>query len=196
MKYLSLFFLLGLIALTGCVKQTRTVERISPNQQTDLSGRWNDTDSRLVAEEMVKDLINRPWRTEFMKENGGKKPTIIVGIVLNKSHEHIEAETFIKDIQRELINSGTVKIVQHGVFREKLREERADQQQYASPATQKKWGRELGADYMMFGTINSIVDSYNKEKAVYYQIDLELAHLETNQISWMGSKKIKKIINN
>lgn len=196
MKYLSLFFLLGLIALTGCVKQTRTVERVNPNQQTDLSGRWNDTDSRLVAEEMVKDLINRPWRTEFMKENGGKKPTVIVGIVLNKSHEHIEAETFIKDIQRELINSGTVKIVQHGVFREKLREERADQQQYASPASQKKWGRELGADYMMFGTINSIVDSYQKEKAVYYQIDLELAHLETNEISWMGSKKIKKIINN
>lgn len=169
---------------------------MNPNQQTDLSGRWNDTDSRLVAEEMVKDLINRPWRTEFMKQNGGKKPTVIVGIVLNKSHEHIEAETFIKDIQRELINSGTVKIVQHGVFREKLREERADQQQYASPESQKKWGRELGADYMMFGTINSIVDSYNKEKAVYYQIDLELAHLETNEIAWMGSKKIKKIINN
>ncbi len=195
MKYLSLFFLLGLFTMTACVQQTRTVQRVDPNSQTDLSGRWNDTDSRLVSEEMVKDLVNRPWRTEFMKANG-RKPVIIVGIIVNKSHEHIEAETFIKDIQRELINAGTVKIVQHGVFREKLREERADQQQNASPATQKKWGRELGADYMMFGTINSIVDQLGKEKAVYYQIDLELAHLETNEISWIGSKKIKKIIEN
>lgn len=195
MKYLSLFLLLSVLGITACVQQTRTVQRVDPNSQTDLSGRWNDTDSRLVSEEMVKDLVNRPWRSEFMKKHG-RKPVVIVGIVVNKSHEHIEAETFIKDIQRELINSGTVKIVQHGVFREKLREERGEQQQNASPETQKKWGRELGADYMMFGTINSIVDQLNKEKAVYYQIDLELAHLETNEISWMGSKKIKKIIEN
>ena len=58
--------------------------------------------------------------------------------------------------------------------------------------TAKKWGLELGADFMLQGTINSIVDSYKKEQVVYYQVDLELTNLETNEVVWMGDKKIKK----
>ncbi len=172
-----------------------SVTRISSDQQTDLSGRWNDTDSKLVAEEMSKDAIGRAWRSNFM---GSKKknPTIIVGSISNKSHEHIESETFIKDIQREFINSGTVRVVQNSELREAIRKERGDQQQFSSPETQKKFGRELGADYMMFGTINSIVDTYQNKKVVYYQINLELADLETNELVWIGEKKIKKFINN
>lgn len=176
-----------------CVNKGRTVTRVDAATQTDLSGRWNDTDSRLVAEEMTKDCINRAWRSDFFAKTG-KKPVIIVGLITNKSHEHIEAETFIKDIEREFINTATVRVVQNSVFRDKMRDERADQQQFASLETQKKWGKELGADFMMFGTINSVVDSYNKSKAVSYQINLELADMETNEIVWIGDKKIKKII--
>jgi uncharacterized protein (TIGR02722 family) len=189
-----IFSLLTVLVLAGsCTK--KTVTRVSPDQQIDLSGRWNDVDSRLVAEEMAKDMINRPWRNDFISRNN-KKPTIIVGVISNKSHEHIDALTFIKDLERECINTGTIRVVQNAEFREKLREERADQQQFASPETQKKWGRELGADYMVFGTINSIVDSEGKRKVVFYQINLELADLETNELVWIGDKKIKKYIVN
>lgn len=174
---------------------SRTVTRVNPNQQIDLSGRWNDTDSKLVAEEMIKDVAARPWRQNFF-DRAHKKPTVIVGSISNKSHEHIEAETFLKDIEREWINTGMVRVVQNAEFREKMRQERADQQNYASPETQKKWGKELGADYMMFGTINSVVDEYNRKKAVLYKINLELVDMETNEIVWLGDKEIKKFIQN
>lgn len=192
------FFKIAIVLLslgTGVSCTQKTVTRVSAEQQIDLSGRWNDVDSRLVAEEMSKDMLNRPWRENFFQKNG-KKPVIIVGMISNKSHEHIEAETFIKDIERELINTATVRVVQNAEFREKLREERADQQQFASPETQKKWGRELGADYMLFGHINSIVDQEGNRKVVFYQINLELADLETNELVWIGDKKIKKYIKN
>ena len=174
---------------------TRTVTRVDADKQIDLSGRWNDTDSRLVAEEMTKDMLNRPWRTDFEKVKG-KKPVFIVGVITNKSHEHIEAETFIKNIERECVNTGLVRVVQNSELREKMRIERADQQQFSSPETTKKWGREMGADYMLFGTINSIVDTYNKKQVTYYQINLELADMETNELVWIGEKKIKKYITN
>jgi PBP1b-binding outer membrane lipoprotein LpoB len=77
-----------------------------------------------------------------------------------------------------------------------MRQERADQQEFASPDTQKKWGRELGADYMMFGNINSIVDAINKKQVTYYQVNLELVDLETNEKVWIGEKQIKKYITN
>jgi len=176
----------------ACETQKK-VTRVDENQQIDLSGRWNDTDSRLVSEEMVKDGLSRIWLSDFL-ESKGKKPTLIVGIVKNKTSEHINTETFIKDIEREFINSGKVKLVQGGEAREELRKERADQNDFASTSTTKKWGLERGADFMLQGTVNSISDSNAKEKVVYYQVDLELTHLETNEKVWIGSKKIKKTI--
>jgi uncharacterized protein (TIGR02722 family) len=173
----------------------RTVTRVSPDKQIDLSGRWNDTDAKLVAQEMIKDALGRPWRESFFNKYN-KKPTVIVGIITNKSSEHIEADVFIKEIQKEFINSGTIRIVQNSEFREKMRAERADQGQYASPETAKKWGKELGADFMMFGTINSITDVYNKKRTVFYKVNLELTDMETNEIVWTGDKEIKKFIQN
>ena len=189
----SFLALTVLFVAAGCSQ--RTVTRVSPDQQIDLSGRWNDTDSKLVAEEMIRDVLNRPWREDFRRATN-ERPVVIIGLVTNKSHEHIESETFIKDMEREFINSGMVRVVQNSVFREKLREERADQQEFASPETQKRWGAELGADFMMFGTINSIVDSYNKEKVVLYKVNLELTNMETNEKVWIGDKEIKKFIKN
>ena len=123
-----------------------------------------------------------------------KKPTVIVGLVKNRSSEHIATETFINDIERELINSGKVRVVQGGEFRNELRAERADQQNNASLETVKKFGRELGADFMLQGTVNSISDSNNRTKLVYYQTDMELTSIETNEKVWLGTKKIKKVV--
>ncbi|MEK6476891.1 penicillin-binding protein activator LpoB [Catalinimonas sp. 4WD22] len=190
-KLLPLFILIALLSF-GCAK---TVTRVDTNSDIDLSGRWNDADSRRVAEALSESVIESAWREDFTNYNG-RKPVVIVGLMTNKSHEHIEAETFIKDIEREMIRSGTVRVVQNSVFREKLREERADQQEFASPETAKRWGAELGADFMMFGTINSIVDSEGKRQVTFYQVDLELANLETNEIVWLDGKKIKKYIVN
>ena len=187
----------GLIALAfiALTASCATVKRISATQTTDLSGRWNDTDSRLVAEEMIQDVVNRPWRDKFINERNNL-PVVLVGDILNKSHEHIEAETFIKDIERELINAKVARIVTHGVFKDKLRLERGDQQGNVAPETQKQFGRELGADFMLFGTINAIVDTKaaGRRKVVLYQINLELVDLETNEVVWIGDKKIKKYI--
>lgn len=192
MKRLTLIFTAAVLILTSC---SRSVTRVSPDQQIDLSGRWNDTDSKLVAEEMIRDVLSRPWITDFKAKNNDR-PVVIVGIIANKSSEHIESETFIKDVEREFINSGTVRVVQNSVFREKLREERAQQGDFASIETQSKWGAELGADFMMFGVITSVTDSYKKEKVVNYKVNLELASIETSEKVWIGDKEIKKYIKN
>lgn len=185
--------LIAATLLGGCAK--KVVTRIDPNQQVDLSGRWNDTDSKLTAEAMMKDVLSRPWLTNFTKAKG-KQPVVIVGIISNKTDEYIQPETFINDMQRELINSGMVRIVQNSVLREAMRKERGDQQQFSSPETAKKFGKELGADFMMFGTLINTPDQEGKRKLNVYQVDLTLADMETNELVWSGNKKIKKFITN
>lgn len=181
-----------LLVFAAC-NNTKQVTRVEEDSVIDLSGRWNDTDSRLVAEEMVSDMLLRPWLEEFEKGKG-ERPVVIVGLVRNKSHEHIATETYIKDIEKAILNSGKVRLVQAGEAREDLRKERADQNEFSTKATAAKWGKELGADFMLQGFVNSIVDSNNKQKVVFYQTDLELVNLETNEKVWIGDKKIKKVI--
>jgi uncharacterized protein (TIGR02722 family) len=174
---------------------SRKVERMDPNTATDISGRWNDTDAKLVAEEMIKDVLDRPWRSNFEMKNG-KKPVVIIGQVKNKTSEHIDAGFFIKSMERTFINSGTVTVVQSGEERNEVRDERNDQQTFSSEETRKKWGKEKGADFMLNGVIMSVVDQYKKQKTVKYQVNLELTNLETNEKVWIGEKEIKKFIKN
>jgi uncharacterized protein (TIGR02722 family) len=170
------------------------VQRVSESSVHDLSGRWNETDSRLTAEQITQELMSHSWYNTFSSRNQGKQPVIIVGMITNKSHEHIATETFSKDIERAIVNSGRMRLVQAGDKREELRAERADQQNYASQETMKRFGMEMGADFMLQGTINSIVDQNRREKTIFYQIDLELTNLETNEKVWMGENKIKKYL--
>ncbi|MDX1699462.1 MAG: penicillin-binding protein activator LpoB [Melioribacteraceae bacterium] len=183
--------LLLLIFLSAC--SSRQVSRIDTGEVVDLSGKWNDTDSRLTAEAMVEDVLSRPWLTDFLTE-AGKKPVVIVGNIRNKSSEHIVVDVFTKDIERELINSGKVSFVASKEEREEIREERADQQDFSSEETMKKFYREIGADFLMLGVINSVEDKFEGEKVILYQVDLELIDIEKNLKVWLGNKKIKKFI--
>ncbi|MBN8864799.1 MAG: penicillin-binding protein activator LpoB [Sphingobacteriales bacterium] len=191
-----IFYLLPLAAILLISSCSRKVTRIDPAEQVDISGRWNNTDSRLVAEDMTKTILGGRWLTDHMAAKNGQRPVVIVGFVTNKSHEHIEAETFVKDVENSFITSQRVRLVQGGKKREELRAEKADQQTNASASSMKKFGLEQGADYILQGSINSIVDSHKRKKVVYYQINLELTNIETNEVVWIGEKKIAKYVKN
>jgi len=170
------------------------VKRVDTGEVIDLSGRWNDTDSRLVSEEMIQDCLNRAWLSRFKRSHGGKPPVVIVGTIRNLSHEHISVGTFVKDLERALINSGEVEFVSSRIERGEIREERRDQASHASEETAKAEGEEIGADFMLKGTINSIIDKIEGRAVVFYQVNLELHDIRTNRVVWIGEKKIKKFI--
>ncbi|RYY52939.1 MAG: penicillin-binding protein activator LpoB [Chitinophagaceae bacterium] len=192
-RSLLLLLPLTILLISAC---SRKVTRIDPGEQVDISGRWNNTDSRLVAEDMTKTILGANWLTDHMAAKSGQRPVVIVGFVTNKSHEHIEAETFVKDVETSFLTSQKVRLVQGGKKREELRGEKADQQTNASASSMKKFGLEQGADYILQGSINSIVDSHKRKKVVYYQVNLELTNIETNEVVWIGEKKIAKYVKN
>ena len=95
------------IAFSSCA--TRKVSRVNTNEVIDLSGRWNDTDSQLVSAEMIGDLLGARWLPVYESQHNNKRPVVVVGTVTNKSHEHINSETFIKDIEKAIIKNGSVR---------------------------------------------------------------------------------------
>ncbi len=182
-----------LTTLAGC-GPSKTVERIEVDTTIDLSGQWNDTDSRQVSQAMIADCLNHPWISQHTVGTRGKKPIVIVGAVRNRSTEHIAIPTFVSDIERAFINSGLVSVVASATERGELRDEKGDQGKFASLETVKQMGKELGADYMMTGQINTIEDREGGKQVMFYQTDLTLTNIESNQKVWLGQKKIKKFI--
>lgn len=180
------------LTLSGCGHETK-VTRVDAGVVTDLSGRWNDTDSRMVAETMVKESLGYPWLGNFTQTKH-RQPVVVVGTILNSSHEHISVQTFVTDLERELTNSQKVTFVAGKGERDELRTERKEQAMFSREDTQKAPGKEIGADYMMKGTISTILDEAEGTKAVFYQVDLQMVDLESNAKVWYGQKKIKKVI--
>ncbi len=190
-----IILLLFLGAMMAACASAPEVKRKEVDAKIDLSGRWNDTDSRMVAEAMIKDCLSRPWLIKFSQKHGGNAPVVIVGTVRNRSHEHINAQVFTKNLERELINSGLVEFVASKEERKEIREEKKDQASgYASTDTAKSLTEEIGADFMLKGTINSIKDSIKGKYVILYQVNLELIEIETNRKVWIGEKQIKKLV--
>jgi len=192
----SLLFVLILVLMFGisaCGPGPKVIRK-DVNTTIDLSGRWNDVDSRLVSQAMINDCLDHAWLNDFRTQHGSKKPTIIVGRIRNRTHEHINMQTFIKDLERALINSGKVQFVASAQERGQIREERKDMAKHSSDVSMKGPGQERGADYMLIGTVNTLRDDIGSKAVMYYQTNLELVDMTRNIKVWIGEKKIKKLI--
>jgi hypothetical protein len=180
------------LILAGCSTE---VKRVGVDEVKDISGTWNDTDSRLVSEEMIRDSLSGGWIDRYGM-TAKKAPAVIIGNIRNLSQEHINTNTFVNDLERAFVNSGRVDVVASKSERGDIREERKDMDLNASDASRKEMGKEAGADFMLIGSINTIIDASDSEQIRFYQVDLTLVSLADNRKVWTGQKKLKKDIKN
>ena len=189
----TVLVLCTVVFVNGCGKNVE-VARVDSGKEIALTDKWNDEDSRLVAEEMINDMLSYPWISQFNQRFPGKEPLVTVQRVRNKSHEHIAVDTFVNDIKRAVIRSGKAGFIATLEERQDTRAELADQDMNASADTRMEMGEEDGANFALSGTINSIVDQLDNQRVTYYQVDLKLINLQTAREVWNGSKKIKKFM--
>ena len=194
-KIIAIFACVLLLVLTGC-ESTRSVsvDRIDASTAIDLSGYWNDTDIRIVAETLVKDCVNAPAIENYIRNNR-MLPVVIVGSFKNDTDEHIDTSIIVKKFETALINSGKVDFVASSSERQEIREERLEQQEWASEETAKRIANEYGADFMLIGSVKTSVDMVDNKTVRTYFVYAELIDIETNRKLWIGeNSEIKKLI--
>ncbi|MDY0290622.1 MAG: penicillin-binding protein activator LpoB [Sphaerochaeta sp.] len=184
--------LVVLVLLVSC-QSTVSVDRLASDADIDLSGNWNDTDIRLVASSLVEDSLNSPWLDKFRMKSM-KNPVVIVGSFLNRSSEHIDTSIIAKRYEMALINSGKVDMVADIAFRATVRDEREEQQYFASESTAKALGKEIGADFLLQGAVRTNLDQVSGKSVRTYYVSAELINIETNQKVWVGEDTIKKMV--
>lgn len=183
----------GVVGVLSACAPTRDVYRQDPESVIDLNYRFSDDDARQTARAMIDDCLDSGW-LESVREEKGRKPVVIVGTVKNETSDYIDTKLFTKQIERALINSGRLKIVAARDERGEIRDERLDIKDWSRPETIKKMAHELGADLMLIGRVGENVQ-INRTKNVrvqYYQVDMEMIDIESNEKMWIGEKQIEK----
>jgi len=188
------FFLGVVILLISSCAATR-VQRVDSQSQTDLSGYWNDTDVRIVCESLIKDCLSSARVDQEIRARSGRIPTVIVGRFRNESDEQINTAIISSIMETVIFNSGRLDFVAGGETRDDVRAERQDQQSNSSEATAAALGKETGADFMLTGSVRTIVDRAGNQTVRTYFVTAELTNIETNARMWMGqNNEIKKVI--
>jgi penicillin-binding protein activator len=172
-----------------------TVKRVEASTQSDLSGNWNDTDARLTSQALIQDCFSAAWLSDF-SDTKKRKPAVRVRGIVNKTDEHIDAQVFIKNIERAMINSGKVRVLaQEGEEQGSMRREQGEATSGAqSDSTPVSVANEAGADFVVAVRMASILDQIEGKKAKFYKINFELIDSTTGEKVWIGDHEIKKYI--
>jgi PBP1b-binding outer membrane lipoprotein LpoB len=182
---------------TGCGPQKK-VERTAADSTKggDLSGYWNDIDANLVAEEMIKDCMGRPWASDYQSANSGKKPVVkLMGVIKRTDDRNVNEQYFGKRLEKELLNSGRAKVVAAWGQDSVNVAERSRQATHASDESVKSQGNETGADFTLQTIINSQNETDGEGHSVRaYLVNMELVNVETNEKVWIGEKAIRKVV--
>lgn len=195
MKNIIVIFSIAVLTiLSSCA--TVKVSRVDSESIVDLSGYWNDNDVRLVCKDLIDKCLSSPRIASFETKNN-RLPVIMVGRFKNDSTEHIDTSIITEKMSDAIINSGLADFVADKVSREELREERKDQNKsgYTSEDTIKNLSGETGADFILQGSVKTIVDKVDNKTVRTYYVSVQLINLETNIVTFKGfNDSIKKII--
>jgi len=189
----KMLILLGVILmLSSC---GTTVKRVQSGTELDLSGYWNAKDVRIVCDALIKECLSSPGVEQFINARGGRKPMVVVIRFRNESSEHIDTSIISTTMETVIFNSGKLDFVAGGSTRDDVRAERQDQQSFASEQTAAALGREIGADFIMTGTVRTIIDREDNKSVRSYFVTAELTDIETNARIWIGQNSdITKVV--
>ncbi len=189
-----------LIACVSCVVlaqgcgSTRTVTRQDPSTIADFQYRFDEDDARETARAMIDDALGHPWLDTWVEDHA-RLPVIVIGVVANQTSDFIDTELITKQFERALLNTGRVRLVASENQRPTIRQERQEIAQWGREDTRKQQYYEIGADLILIGRIgeNAEVSRTGRARIQYYQVDLELVDIESNEKLWIGERQIEKI---
>ena len=180
----------GVLVLTACGPQAFVKGNYDEDVEKEnlLTDSWSETDMQKV----VKDLVGSAVRHNAIS-NAKRPPIVMVTKLQNKTSEHIDTQNITDMVTVELTNTGKVQFVDKAA-----REDIAEEYDYQSSGTtsretKKGKGHQVGADLILNGRIDSIVQEVGKEKTIYYKITMNMTNLSTGLIVWTDHKQIRKL---
>lgn len=158
-----------------------------PERENLMNDQWSETDMQKTVKDMVASMLAHPAISAAKKP-----PVLMVTQLQNKTSEHIDTQSIMDMVRVELMKSGKVVFVD-----KEARGDVADEYNYQNSGMMEKEsqsgpGKQVGADFIVNGRMDSIVQEVGKEKTVYYKITLNMTNLKSNLVTWTDHKQLRK----
>jgi penicillin-binding protein activator len=153
-----------------------------------LNDQWSETDMQKAVKDLVDSLIAHPSIAAAKRP-----PLVMVTNLQNKTSEHIDTQNIMDMVRVELMNRGRVAFVDKEARDDVAKEYEYQNSGMVSEGTKKGPGKQSGAEFIINGRLDSIVQEVGKDKSVYYKLTLNLTNLDTNVISWSNYKQMRKL---
>ena len=188
-KLLIISTIASALIATGCAQ--RTVVQYGDEkavETTDIN--FGSTDLQKVAEEMATSLVGSPVVGTLTQNS---RPILFVERIKNKTSEHIDTESVTDSLSTKLLQSGKFRFVDMTRV-DAVRKQISFQQEGGMVDATKaiQFGKQVGAEYMLYGNLSSIVKSNQDKSDVYYKFTLRLMDLESGLVEWADETEIRK----
>lgn len=159
-----------------------------PQKENLLNDQWSETDMQNAVKAMVGSMTNHPAISAAKIP-----PVLMVTNLQNKTSEVIDTQSIMDMIRVELMQTGKVTFIDKEARQDIQEEYNYQNSGTVSSETKKGPGGQVGADFIVNGRLDSIVQEVGKDKTIYYKLTLNLTNLKTSVISWTDHKQMRKV---
>ncbi|MCR5698191.1 MAG: penicillin-binding protein activator LpoB [Treponemataceae bacterium] len=166
-------FLVASLVFAAPVKRT--------DDTKDLAEFWNENDIKIVCTDIINEVVRSPRIDRFERDND-RAPVVIIGRIENESNERIDTSIVEKKLENAIINSGVCEFIADRSQRDILHDELRYQSDHASVDTAKEMDEELGADFMLNGSVKTVVEVGKKQTQKTYHVVVQMIDLQTHRV--------------
>ena len=173
----------GALATSGCAAFRASLSQVDPDERVHFRASFDHSDMRLISQEAAETLRRHPAFAQAENE----PPIVIIAGLQNRTTDYVDMKTISDRIRTLMINQGTARFVNES-RRAELLAEQGYQAEHATPATQARIGAQLGARYMLTGSLAEMEQRSPNQVRVsrqvikYYKFTVEVTDLETGLI--------------
>ena len=184
--------ILALSVLSGCSAFRASTREVGVEEEVRYDAKYNYADMRNVAGNVVDKLMS-----SSLLATESTPPIFMIAGLQNRTSDYVDMKNLSDRMRTELIQSGRVQFV-NAAHRDELLAEQGYQVANATPETQVAVGRQIGAKYMMTGSLTEMAQRspnqvrVSRQELRYYKLTVEITNLETSLISWTAEEEFAR----
>jgi 6-phosphogluconate dehydrogenase (decarboxylating) len=173
---------------TGCQMFFHSVEEQDPASSSTLTAKYDHKDLDILTRDVSAKLLqNKVLQSE-------DRPIYVMMGIQNRTENHIDMQAISDTMMNRLMESGNARFV-NSADRDKLLKEQGYQLANVTEATRSAIGKQLGAKYMVTGSLVEISHKspdevrVSRKQDVYYQMTVKVTNLETAMVEAIAQEE-------
>ncbi len=170
-----------LFIVTSCAsyKAQRVDNNTSDEKSMEITDNWMGEDTRRAVQELMKQMKNHRGYNRVMQSFNGT-PKVFIGEVQNSTSEaYFPIDDMNDEFLYEVSALGDFQLVDAKAREKILAEITYQNDGMVDPNQAKQIGKQLGADFMIFGTVYMKPEKRDGKTLKEYSVNLRMTNVET-----------------